>query len=460
MNKNNLSEILEKLSKKEVSEIDKAVRSPFFNQKEDVIRLWEILLKDKVLPEKEQLFLQIYGQENFNVKKIYNASSQLLALIERVFFILEKENDETAQKLSISNCYRKKGLNPLFQTNINETKAILKNAGLEDDQYYRFAHQIEFEIYEYQIADRTSELNLQSLNDSLDLSFLIEKLKKTCLLLSHQAVYKVNYQTGLLDYFLQYIENQPDVLQKPAVSVYYYCYLLLTQPNETAHFDTFKRLIIEHFAIFNSADIRVLYLLAVNHCIKKHNAGDEKYAREGLELYKKALKDDFLLENGVLSRFSYRNIVAWALLEKDYDWAEKFINDYKNNLERTFRDSMYSFCLARLEFSRKNYQAALLLLQKAEYRDILLGLAAKVILLKIYYELHEMDVLEAHLNSMKAYIVRKRVLGYHKKNYQNIIFYTKKLMFLSSNPLEIKELREVIENEPVLTEKKWFLEQL
>ncbi len=460
MNKNNLSEIFERLSKKEVSEIDKAVRSPFFNQKEDVIRLWEILQKDKILPEKEQLFLQIYGQEIFNVKKIYNASSQLLALMERIFFILEKESEPIAQKISISNWYRKKGLNSLFQTNINETKAILKNTGLEDDQFYRFTHQIEFEIYEHHLTDRTSELNLQPLNDSLDLSFLIEKLKKTCLLLSHQAVYKVNYQTGLLTPILQHIENQPSVLEKPAVAVYYYCYLLQTQPNEAAHFDTFKRLIIEHFAIFNSADIRVLYLLAVNYCIKKHNAGDEKYAFQGLELYKKALKDDFILENGVLSRFSYRNIVAWALLEKDYDWTEKFINGYKNNLERTYRDSMYSFCLARLEFSRKNYQAALLLLQKAEYRDILLGLAAKVILLKIYYETSEYDVLEAHLNSMKAYIIRKRVLGYHKTNYQNIISYAKKLMLLSANTLEINQLREAIEQESILTEKEWFLEQL
>jgi hypothetical protein len=100
------------------------------------------------------------------------------------------------------------------------------------------------------------------------------------------------------------------------------------------------------------------------------------------------------------------------------------------------------------------------LLQKAEYRDILLGLAAKVILLKIYYELDEFEVLEAHLNSMKGYLIRKRVLGYHKKNYQNIISYTKKLMILGYNALEINTLRNTIEQEPILTEKEWFWEQL
>jgi hypothetical protein len=112
-----------------------------------------------------------------------------------------------------------------------------------------------------------------------------------------------------------------------------------------------------------------------------------------------------------------------------------------------------------LEYSRRNYEAAMLLLQKAEYRDILLGLAAKTILMKIYYELDEWETLEAHLSSMKAYLIRKRVMGYHKTNYQNIIKYTKKLMLREGNTA-VATLREAIEKEDILTEKEWLLAQL
>jgi hypothetical protein len=203
--------------------------------------------------------------------------------------------------------------------------------------------------------------------------------------------------------------------------------------------------------------------LAINFCIKKNNSGHVDFARQGLELYKTALKQGFLLENGILSRFTYHNIVAWALLQQEYDWVESFINQYKNRLERTYRDSMFSFCSAKLAYSRKQYQVVLSLLQRAEYRDTLLALAAKTILMKIYYELDEFEVLEAHLSSMRAYLKRKRVLGYHKTNYQNIINYTKKLLDNSSripNAAAAETLRKSIEQEEILTEREWLLEQL
>ena len=52
-------------------------------------------------------------------------------------------------------------------------------------------------------------------------------------------------------------------------------------------------------------------------------------------------------------------------------------------------------------------------------------------------------------------------MGYHKKNYLNIVQFTKKL--LSTNLYDSKEkenLRKRIEEEEVLTEKKWLLERL
>jgi hypothetical protein len=279
-------------------------------------------------------------------------------------------------------------------------------------------------------------------------------------------VVQKDYNTGLLSLLLSHIAVQTELLEIPAIRTYYYGYFSLKEPTQTAHFEAFSAAIMQYHSLFSENDIRDLYLMAVNYCIKKHNSGDENYARQGLDLYKKGLTEGFLLENNILSRFVYRNIVAWGLLFKEYDWTDTFIHEYRNRLERSYRDSMFSFCLARLEYSRRNYEAAMLLLQKAEYRDILLGLAAKTILMKIYYELDEWETLEAHLSSMKAYLIRKRVMGYHKTNYQNIIKYTKKISENAllnvgkiQNPTNLTALREAIEKENILTEKEWLLAQ-
>ena len=62
--------------------------------------------------------------------------------------------------------------------------------------------------------------NLQKVSDTLDTAYLTLKLRQTCLSLSHQAVYKTDYQFGLLPALLAHIESQ-NLLDIPAIAVYY-----------------------------------------------------------------------------------------------------------------------------------------------------------------------------------------------------------------------------------------------
>lgn len=114
-----------------------------------------------------------------------------------------------------------------------------------------------------------------------------------------------------------------------------------------------------------------------------------------------------------------------------------------------------------MAYAKKDFDEALPLLQKANYKDPLLNLSAKVLLLKIYDELDELDLLQAHLDAMQNYILRKKVIGYHKKNYLNIIRYTKKLIGLNYfDKVAIEKLQLKVQQEEILTEKKWLLQQL
>jgi tetratricopeptide (TPR) repeat protein len=140
--------------------------------------------------------------------------------------------------------------------------------------------------------------------------------------------------------------------------------------------------------------------------------------------------------------------------------VEKFIPQYRTALERSYRDSAYSFNMARLKFARKAYDEALELLQHSNYHEPLLNMAAKTMSLKIYYALGEFDVLAAHLEAFIKYIRRKPGLGYHRNNYLLLAQLTQKLISLNRNDkAEVQALRQRIESEPVLTEREWLLEQ-
>jgi tetratricopeptide (TPR) repeat protein len=236
---------------------------------------------------------------------------------------------------------------------------------------------------------------------------------------------------------------------------------MLNYPEEYGYYQAFKEKLAAEDGAFSPDEMREFYMFSINHCIRQTNRGERNLEHEVLYLYQKALEAGYLFENGYLSRFTYHNIVAAALRCRELDWAEQFIPKYNEFLEAAYRDSSLSFNQARLDYARNRFDSVLTLLQKANYRDPLLNLAAKTLLLKTYFVLGEHDLLQSHLDAMRNYIHRKKVIGYHRSNYLNIIRFTERLLYREPGNRQIlEELRSEIEKEPVLTEKEWLLEQV
>jgi len=88
-------------------------------------------------------------------------------------------------------------------------------------------------------------------------------------------------------------------------------------------------------------------------------------------------------------------------------------------------------------------------------------LNAKILKLRIYWEIKATSLLESHLEAMANFIRRKEVIGYHKENFLNIISFTKRLLKVNFyDQMEIQKLKKAIEQSSVNSEKKWLLEQV
>ena len=465
MKKSKLIEVFTCMKKKDLRELGKFVSSPFFNQQPLIVQfynyLYESIIDLKLIPEKEKIFKKIYPGEVYNDVKIRLLMSDLSKIIEQYFTYKAFFEDEIKAKTKLAGVYRRNNLSKHFLKSINDAKALQENKPFRNAEYFDDRYLIQQEEYQFlSTGKRTENLNLQEISNTIDTTYLAKKLRQTCVLLSHQRVYKTDYDFGLLPDVINYIETS-GLLSIPAISIYYYCYYSLVHPEQVTYFTTFKKLLFEHSEKFPLTEVRDLHILAINYCIKRLNEGISEYAQEGFELYKIGLENEYLIENKLLSRFTYNNIVAIALLMNENDWTDKFIVNYKNLLEKKYQESTFNFNKARLEYNRKNYDNALNLLQKADFKDLLNNLIAKTLLIKIYYELEAYNILESHLDSLQTFIRRKKVMGYHKENYLNIVQFTKKLLTTNLyDSLEKEKLKNRIEKEEVLTEKKWLLEQL
>ncbi len=440
----------------EVREVRKFLQSPFFNQRQDLIELFETLAQAKQ-PDKALVTRRFLKNEPPDDQKVRLLLSYLHRLLEQYLSIKKATENEADNQISLAMAYRQRGMPEAFERvfkrlSLNLEKQPLRNAYFHDCRY-----KLHWEAHQQANTLNPNDIShLQTLSEVADSAYLTQKMRLICLLAAHGSVYQSDFQTRREAEIIEQAKQQAEA-GIVAVAVYLNCYRMLRFPEEEVHFQNFKSVLLEQSGRFGAEEMHGLYILAINYCVRRLNAGAQRFYAEALDLYKAGLDKGYLLENGLLSRFTYHNVVAAGLQTGELDWVRFFIHEYKNRLERRYRESSFSFNLARLEYAHRNYDFVLELLQKANYRDPLLNLAAKTLLLKTYFDLGEHDLLQSHLDAMRNYIHRKRVLGYHRTNYLNIIRYTEKFSRLDFNDKKARtELNNELEQEKVLTEKSFF----
>lgn len=463
MQNTRLADLLSTFSKKELRDCRKFIASPYYNQREDVVALFDLIhshfKKGEPLPDKPAIFQKLYGKdEPFDDHKVRMAMSFLLKCAEQFLVNQSVTTEKVAIKTRLAAIYRERNLSKHFERTMRDAKNELDKTDTRNATFYHLDQKLQMEEYRFHASQRrTADHNLQAVTDNLDIVYFSQKLRQACLLLSHQTVYKKEYRFGLLKSILEQVEKE-NLLSVPAISVYYYAYQSLAHPDQPTYFNQLKKALVEEGQKFPKNEIADLYLLAINFCIKKHNDGEEAYLQDEFDLYKDGIEKEYLLNKGILSRFAYRNVVTTGLALKKDKWVEQFIHAYKDHLETAHRKSMFPFSLARLAFQRRQFGEALQLLQQSEYRDLLLNLAAKGVVLKIFYETAEYDALYSHMDAMQRFIRRKNIIGYHREHYMNLIQFVRKLMEATGNEA-FGILKKEIEQEKAVAEKGWLLEQ-
>lgn len=468
MEKSRLLEVFNSISKKETRDLKKWLHSPAHNQREDVQVLFEYLLEigqgaDENALSKEVVFSHIFPDEAYDDAKFRQTSHFLLKAIEEYFIYRELRSDEVRAKTGLARVYRKKKIAKAFRAAMRDAKKEQDRYPFRNEHFHRNDFLLQLEEYSYrETQKRTAEMNLQDLGNALEVTFIADKLRYSYLMIAHQVVYKTEYDFGMLDAVLDYVE-QKGFIEIPAIAVYYYGFKANVDKENPEHFRHLKTIILQNEEVFPPAERRDIYLMAINYLINRMNSGDSTAVKELFEFYKSGIEKKILIENKTLSRFTFRNVVSLGLILKEYGFVERFITDYAVYLEPKNRESIVHYSQAWLHFERKDYQNAMQLLMQVEYDDLLMNLSAKSMLVRIFYEEDELDALESLLESMRTYLQRKKVMGYHKANFTNLIRMTKKLVKINPfNTDQVKKLKKEVEEANPMggRERNWLLQQI
>ncbi len=466
MKANQLIKVLISLNIKEHRLLDKYVRSPFFNQRTDLVLLLNELQKairgskDENIDERD-IFQKVFKVPYDNIQ-FNHAKSQLLQLVYGFLAYQEQQEEAFGKEVMLTRALRKRQLDSVFESYQNRLKPRLEKHEYRNGEYYRQLHLIQLEKGTFaRQQKRNADIGLQNIADSLSIHFIATILRHGCALLSQKAMKANALNFPVLSQILDLLENG-HYGDEPVIQVYYYSYLALNEEGNTGqNFAQMRNILQEKGHLFPKEESRDLYLLAINYCIKKLNQGESEFIREAFDLYRSALGADLLLENGYLSPFTYNNILLLGLNLKEFKWVEEFLHHYKDYLPQTERENTFQYNLAIFYFRKPDYDEAMNLLQKVRFKDVLYNLDARRMLLRIYYEKQEWNALDSHLDSFRAYLYRQRNIGYHKVNYLNLVKIMKKMLSQNLRDRSVKAaLRKETESTRALSEKEWLLEQL
>jgi len=450
------------LGKDELRELAKWLESPIHNQREDVVLLFKHLRKNLLAPAKLSptlIWNAVYPHQPYENKQWRYVQSFLYQHILDYLAYRQWQNDEPTRRLFLVRALRNHRANKSFYKEFDEASAQLEQQQLRDARYHYHFYHLQYEKYEYEISqNRTTAQEFSTFSGQLTLFFVISLLKQRCAMFSHQTVMSAKDSDEIPDGVLEDLAlNYRE--QSPVVFLYFSIYQLLKKYSEATYHDVRQSLPL-HLNLFHSNEQRDLILLTINFCVRQYNEGNKTFLQEALEWYQVGLDSKALFENGVLSRFTFKNMVVAAIVIEDFKRAENIVYQYQKHLDESYRQNMVNYCLSLIYFRQSEYEKAMNLLQQSDFDDVLHNLDARRMLLRIYFDRGEMDALLSHIDSFKIFISRQKNLGYHRTNYLNLIHYTKKIIQNQENRKQLAAIRKEVSENAAIAERAWLLSVL
>jgi hypothetical protein len=472
MTDSKLYKVLTHFNKIEQNRLRKYIRSPYFNVNEALMRLYDVLCEhiqangNAPTPlSKDAIWaISIGSGEPFNDVRFRKLGSDLLKLVEDFLAQERFENDPLQKANYLIEKVTEKKMSPLYNSSTRFTNELLKQQPYKTSSYYYHQYLIEKNYYDLNEGElnRTEKSNVENIITSLDRFYLAEKLKWYSTVLSRANLISHEYKLLFIDEIIEHI-NKYEYSEVPSIRIYYQSCLNQLKPDNEENYLELKELVSNHYHLFPVKDAEEIYFYLLNFCTKKLNQGNSIYLRNFLNVYQEMLSKNILPNNSV-NPWLFKNAIIIALRLGEYEWVEKYIEEYSPKLPEDFRENAVRYNLALLYFYQKQHDKVIKQLQTVEFDDIAYSLNAKSILISTYYELDEDNVLLSLMDSFKTYLNRHKDIAPNRRAlYFNMMKYVRKLLKINTGDKKAIEAfkKEMEEDRKVgIASEKWILEKL
>ncbi len=465
MKKSKLIGFLKSLEKEELRQFNDFIASPYFNKSKEVQSLWQYLKPHHPsFPEeaidKETVFAALFPDVDFEKKKLSYLMNYLLKLGEEFLRIQYFQEHELRNYDALLKQFSRRNLTKHFQGAYQKlTKTTLPDLKESIDNYF----------YKYLIAEQYSDYitnlhgrkydnpYLQQTHDLFDQFYYINKIKYCCEMMNRSQIYSTSYNITFVKEVEEILNNSKEL--PPLLDLYFHIFLFLKNAEDEFHFFNFSETLAEKEDKISKAELRDIYIHPINYSLRKMRNGKEQFTEIALNFYNKGIENRALFIKEVLPYATYVNTYRLALKLEKFDWTEEFIYKYHKDLaEATQKDALH-YGLADLYFQKREFREVLANINQMQFGDIEYFLGARLLLLKAYYELDEIDAFLSLLASFTMFLKRNKNISLSlKKACLNFCQVLNKV--IKRNPKKLQKIKEEINTIQPLVQKEWLMEKL
>lgn len=468
---NKLTELLQTFSSTDKLRFHKYLSSPFFNEQKDLIALYELLTKGpppgktEKMGSKLGLWKMLFPSLPFDDVRYRRLHSDLLQLALDFIGYQQYRAHPVTPKIFLLHALAKTRLDKHFNGVARQAEADLEKSGHQDADFHYFRYMLQRRHHEHMEFSPGKDASFQYMEAAdyhLDCYYLTKKLEHYCDMLGYQNIRSAAADIYLFPDFLTQVENSP-YLKEPSVEAYYLVALMALHPDQEAYFFKLKALVEKQAEMFRKKELQTLFIHLMNFCIyTKINNGRIDYYKELFALYRIALRQEIIFDNGELDPHHYKNIITTSFYVREFAWAENFIQEFTPRLPKADQENALQYNLAQLYFHKGEFKQVIGQLREVEYQTLAYALGSKLLLLRTYFELGEEQALDSLIDSFNIYLRRNKFMSNeNKKQYLNAVRFTKKMAAVAPYDKEaIRKIKSQIEACQAVAVKKWLLEKV
>jgi len=466
MTKSKLIQLLRTFTKEEFRSFGKFVRSPFFYKDKAVIKLYNSI--KTFYPEfnnerftKQLLFEKMYPLKKYSDSQMKYLMSEMFSLAKLLLSYKNYDNDYFEQNNRLLRELNIRNTDKIFESELKRIENQLKYSQIRNKEYfYQMFKMKELVSDFYSYKNRLSiKREHNKIIENIINNFLISLLDSYYEIINDAADYGVNIDLNFISFINDYINQKKDIIN-PVVLIYYYIFMVSYQ-KEPLHYNRLLELKNEYLHILDDHGKHRIFETLGNYCIIRYQQGGIKYYNDAFILINEEIKYGVRFKRKEFSEIFFTNKVEIASKVKEFKWADDFIAEYKNRLNKEHGEDIVNFSYAILEYESNNYLASIDRLSKINLHHPLLRFRIRNYTLLNYFELNNYEQAYLMLDAYRHMLEKdKKVEPVRKERYNTFLHYFQKLLDMKSGSLnsEIELLKRDIESGSVFM-KEWLLEK-